>query len=61
MTMSKVAIVEIKENDVEEAVREAIDLLGGLKQFIGKDERILLKPNMLSAPKDKAKKDKQNK
>jgi len=55
--MSKVAIVEIKDNDVEKAVREAIKLIGGLKQFIGKSEKVLLKPNMLSAPTDKAKRE----
>ncbi len=55
--MSRVAIVEIKDNDVEKAVREAIQLLGGLRQFIGKSEKVLLKPNMLSAPRDKTKRE----
>ena len=35
--MSKVAIVEVKDGNVEFAVREAIRLIGGLKQFIDND------------------------
>ncbi len=55
--MPKVAIVEIKNNNTEEAVRKVIQLLGGLKQFIGKSKNVLLKPNMLSAPKNKVKRE----
>ena len=37
------------------AVKNSIDLLGGIEQFVQKGERILLKPNMLaSKPTDKA-------
>jgi uncharacterized protein (DUF362 family)/ferredoxin len=34
---------------VEEALRRGIGLLGGAGRFAGKDERILLKPNLLAA------------
>ena len=33
---------------VDEAVRQGIALLGGLEQFIRKDEKVLLKPNLLA-------------
>ncbi|MEA2070084.1 MAG: DUF362 domain-containing protein [Asgard group archaeon] len=54
--MSKVAIVKVEKENVEEAVRKAVDLLGGLKKFISNAQQILLKPNLLSAPKDEEEK-----
>lgn len=50
--MSKhiVALVPLDSYDqprVNEAVRQGIALLGGIGQFIRKDEKILLKPNLL--------------
>jgi uncharacterized protein (DUF362 family)/Pyruvate/2-oxoacid:ferredoxin oxidoreductase delta subunit len=53
MSKPKVAIVKVKKEDVEAAVREAIELLGGIKQFVADFKEILLKPNLLSAPKEK--------
>ncbi|MFQ5427599.1 MAG: DUF362 domain-containing protein [Thermodesulfobacteriota bacterium] len=35
--------------EVYDKVREAIELLGGMDSFVSKGERILIKPNMLSA------------
>lgn len=35
------------EEKVYEAVKNAVDCLGGLDKFVSKDERILLKPNFL--------------
>ncbi|MHA1879621.1 MAG: DUF362 domain-containing protein [Candidatus Heimdallarchaeota archaeon] len=51
--MSKVAIVKIENKQIELAVRKAIDLLGGITKFISNEERVLLKPNLLSAPENK--------
>lgn len=50
--MIKVSLIKCKEyNKSEEAVKEAIDLLGGISSFIKPQERILIKPNLLS-PKE---------
>jgi len=35
--------------DVEEAVRKCFELCGGAESFMGRGDRVLLKPNMLSA------------
>lgn len=48
---SQVAIVECrkyKEEAVEQAVSLAVDLLGGWEQFVGEEEKILIKPNLLA-------------
>jgi uncharacterized protein (DUF362 family)/Pyruvate/2-oxoacid:ferredoxin oxidoreductase delta subunit len=48
----KVSIVRAGRYDPEEiffAVRRAVDLLGGISDYVKKDEKILLKPNVLSA------------
>lgn len=51
-TKSKVAITKAKEYvDAEKAVREAIDLLGGMAQFCGKGDVVMIKPNMIYASK----------
>lgn len=50
--MSKVAIIrcESYEHDnVKNAIQKGLDLLGGIEPFMKKGEKILLKPNMLSA------------
>lgn len=49
---SRVAIVKCEDYNrqrVEEAVRKALDLLGGVSAFIKPNQRVLLKPNLLSA------------
>jgi len=49
---AKVSIVKCVDYDirrVKEALREALSLIGGLEGFIGKGDRVLVKPNMLSA------------
>lgn len=49
---SKVSITRAMTYDKEEvltAVRRAVDLLGGMPDYVKKGERILLKPNVLSA------------
>ncbi|MBE5804721.1 MAG: DUF362 domain-containing protein [Clostridiales bacterium] len=33
---------------VDEAVRQGLELLGGMEQFIDKEEKVLLKPNLLA-------------
>ncbi len=56
--MSKVAIVFVENSDVETAVRKAINLLGGIEQFISDEDEVLLKPNLLIAPEIKEVRDK---
>lgn len=58
LTRTKVAIVKVEDGKVEQAVREAISLLGGITQFTTDAEEVLLKPNLLSAPEDKSTRDK---
>lgn len=47
---SQVAIVACGDYDppkVEEAVRQAVDLIGGIDRFVKKGEKLLVKPNLL--------------
>jgi len=49
--MSRVVLVycdDYSADMVTEAVRKGVDLLGGIDRFVKKDEKILLKPNMLT-------------
>lgn len=49
---SKVAIVKCRSYSLEElfpAVKKSLDLLGGINSFIGKKDKVLIKPNLLSA------------
>jgi hypothetical protein len=39
-----VSVVRIKNDNIERAVNEAIDLLGGIRKVTGNKERIMLKP-----------------
>ncbi len=51
MEKSKVAIIECrkyKQELVDQAVAGAVALLGGWEQFLAKEERIILKPNLLA-------------
>jgi len=43
-----VSIVKIKNGDIERAVEQAIDLLGGIEGLTQGKARIMLKPNLLS-------------
>lgn len=47
---TRVAVVRTQRNysEVEEAVREALDLIGGPGSFIQSDQDILIKPNLLN-------------
>jgi uncharacterized protein (DUF362 family)/Pyruvate/2-oxoacid:ferredoxin oxidoreductase delta subunit len=50
ITKSKVALIicpEYEDKLVYEAVKQGINLLGGIETFVGKDDKILLKPNLL--------------
>jgi len=49
---TRVAIVKCKNYErieVNQAVKKAFDLLGGIDTFVKKGEKVLIKPNMLSA------------
>lgn len=56
--MERVALTECRDYDkrqVFDAVHEAIELLGGIKKFIGEAQRVLVKPNLLAPyPADRA-------
>ena len=43
-----VSVAKIKNDNIDYAVREAIDLLGGIKTVSKGKERIMLKPNLVS-------------
>ncbi len=50
MDKPKVSLVKCTSYDtaqVETAVKRAVDLLGGVEQFIKPDEKVLIKPNLL--------------
>ncbi len=48
-----VSIVKIKNDNIDYAVRQSIDLLGGIKTVSTGKERIMLKPNLVSPePRD---------
>lgn len=49
--MSRVSITRCASYEIQEAyraIRESIDLLGGMETFVARGERILLKPNLLA-------------
>ncbi|MBN1330109.1 MAG: DUF362 domain-containing protein [Candidatus Heimdallarchaeota archaeon] len=52
MKKTPVAIVKVENNDVEKAVRKAIDLLGGIKTILQPFDNVLLKPNLSLALDD---------
>ncbi len=53
-----VSIVRIKKGNIDYAVRQAIDLLGGMESITQGKERILLKPNLVGPdPRDVTKPD----
>jgi uncharacterized protein (DUF362 family) len=43
-----VSVVKIRDDDVATAVKEAIDLLGGIEEVTRDKQRIMLKPNLVS-------------
>ena len=45
---SVVAIVKVKDNAIDEAVKEMFDLLGGIESFILPFQMVLLKPNLVT-------------
>jgi uncharacterized protein (DUF362 family) len=47
-----VSIVKIQNGDTARAVEKAIYLLGGLRKVVGDRDRIMLKPNLVSAVAD---------
>ena len=50
--MSKVSVVRClsyKPEEVTRAVRKSLELIGGMGRFVSKGDRVLIKPNMLSA------------
>ena len=54
-TVSIVKCPDYTPSAVLRAVREAVDLLGGMGQFVSPGQKVLLKPNLLSAkPPDSA-------
>ncbi|GHT58477.1 hypothetical protein AGMMS50222_07120 [Endomicrobiia bacterium] len=53
--MTKISLVKCDDySKADNAVREAVNLIGGVSVFVRPSERILIKPNLLS-PKDPSK------
>lgn len=51
MSKNKVSLVKCASYDtteVQAAVKRALDLLGGIERFVGPNEKVLLKPNLLT-------------
>lgn len=49
--LSKVSLVSCKsykQEEVDKAVKEAVDLIGGLKTFVKKGQTVVLKPNLVA-------------
>lgn len=47
--MSTVSVVKIKGENVVEAVRRAVEMVGGFKDLINEDKSVLIKPNIFRA------------
>lgn len=47
-TVVLIPIDTYEQGAVDAAVRQGVELLGGMEKFIGKEEKVLLKPNLLS-------------
>jgi len=47
-TVVLIPIDSYEQSRVDEAVRQGVALLGGMEQFIRKEEKVLLKPNLLA-------------
>lgn len=45
MAGDEVSVVKVKEDSVDVAVREAINLIGGMKRVVKKGDRVFIKPN----------------
>lgn len=52
MDNNTVSIVKIEEGQVENAVREAVDLVGGIGAIVNPGEKVLLKVNWCVVPED---------
>ena len=52
MDKSTVSIAKIDEGRVEKAVREAVDLIGGIETIVKPGEKVLLKVNWCVVPED---------
>ena len=48
-TVSVVKCSDYQPQNVMKAVKEAVDLLGGMKKFVQPNNRVLIKPNLLSS------------
>ena len=53
MKKSKVSIVRIHEQNTYAALRNAIELIGGLEDAIPSGSKILIKPNMVMGPTER--------
>jgi uncharacterized protein (DUF362 family) len=52
MDKNTVSIVKIEKNQVTEAVRKAVDLIGGIETIVKAGEKVLLKVNWCVVPED---------
>lgn len=47
--MGKVALLKCKPNQIKEKVHKALDLLGGISEYVKKYDMVVIKPNVLCA------------
>jgi uncharacterized protein (DUF362 family) len=52
MDKNTVSIVKIEKNQIAEAVRKAVDLIGGIETIVKAGEKVLLKVNWCVVPED---------
>lgn len=47
--MNTLGMIKLKTNDLKKEIKRAINLIGGLSRFVGKNEVVLIKPNFNTA------------
>ncbi len=53
MSRERVAIVQVTEQRIDEALQRIAELLGGLEEIVPRGSRVLIKPNLVFAPTDR--------
>ena len=53
MSKERVAVVKVVEQRIDEAVVQAVELLGGLENIVLRGSRVLVKPNFVFPPTDR--------
>jgi len=53
MTKERVAILKVKEQRIDEALEQIVEMLGGLDEIVPSGSRVLVKPNFVFPPTDR--------